>query len=1026
MRASASIRIGVVLTMMATLMAVAPAAAQAAPLSGVSCEAAGADIWAKSEAVPMPGSASPVTVWGYAATSGGAVSVADTVIVATQGQACSVTLHNTLPQPTGLMFQGQALVPDRSGIAAGNVTETTKTYTFTPVQPGTYLYESGMLPGTQYQTAMGLHGALIVRPADWATTGAMTDYGSATTLNTGFTDEAVVVLGELDPALNDSAAPQAFDLRNFAPKFYTINGKAFPNTAPIPVSFGGTALLRYVNAGLLPHSMGLLGLDQRFISSDGGLLGGAAAPAPEGQSARSIAPGETTDSLVTVPATAAGLQFPLYDQSKLLNNNNAGTNQLGAGQPGRIYDLGGMMTLIQVGGSGTGGGGGPITSNIVITPSRTSAGPVQVTADIDSGTNAELFIDQSTGAGLIPDSVTLGVATWNAVDVSTLSTGTHSILIHATTDGVAFGPYDHATLTIDNQGPAITGMTLSPNSANSSAVVIGATANDTATGGSNISTATYSIDGGTPLAMQVAAIVTPISALSATIPAATAGALGEGPHIVLVSATDALGQTGTGTITLTIDRSGPSTDTVSASPSACVVPTVPPATACTNGKVGVDASTQAVRISAHFADAASTVRSAEMFIGTVGANGTGAPFLPEDGSFDFGQEYGYADIPLSTIILKPEGDITLSIHGKDAAGNWGPMTTFVLHIDKTAPVVTTPVTNPVGVTNGATGNATSFVLTTTATDTGAFPTGIVAGEWFEGTDPNVGPKFAMSFVNMPAGDNSENLTATIDFVSLGWTPGTHTISVRALDGAGTWSAARSVTINVVYPNALFSNSFEPATGSIQPFGWSSASGTSRLSLVNAAAMPLVAGNTRGLQTQLACNNAACATALTSYVTDNTPSLDAEYHARFYFNPNGAVLANRVATIFAGYSGNNGGGTQVFRIEARLNAGQYQVRIGIARSNGSSPVFSGWTNVNNAANSIEMSWRSATGGTAKVTFTVNGTAVTLTPAIPNNANTSANTLGSVRLGPSAFTGTGTVSGSLRFDSFVSTRRTVIGP
>ena len=51
MSASASIRIGVVLTMLATLMAVAPATAQAAPLTGMSCEAAGADIWAKSEAV---------------------------------------------------------------------------------------------------------------------------------------------------------------------------------------------------------------------------------------------------------------------------------------------------------------------------------------------------------------------------------------------------------------------------------------------------------------------------------------------------------------------------------------------------------------------------------------------------------------------------------------------------------------------------------------------------------------------------------------------------------------------------------------------------------------------------------------------------------------------------------------------------------------------------------------------------------------------------------------------------------------
>lgn len=1025
MSTSASIRIGVVLGMLATLLAVTPPGAQAAPLSGLTCEGSGADLWAKSGVMPA-GPASGTTVWGYASSPGGAISITDTVIVATQGQPCTVTLHNTLPQRTALMFQAQSLLPDVTGIGA---TDPAQPYTFTPTRPGTYLYESGLVPGTQYQTAMGMHGVLIVRPTGW-TSSSMSDYGASTGLDTRYSDEAVVVLGEIDPALNNGT-PQSFDLRNFAPKFYTINGKAFPSTDPIPVSPGGTALLRYVNAGLLPHSMGLLGLNQSFISSDGGLLGGATSPAPEGQAARSIAPGETTDSLVTVPASAAGLNFPLYDQSKLLNNSNAGTNQLGAGQPGRIYDLGGMMTLLQVSGTGTGGGGGPVTSNVSLAPGRTSSGPVTVTANVDVGTSAELFIDQTTGAGTPTTStVSAGVATWSGLDVSALGSGPHSIIVHASTDGgVTYGPFDHATLVIDKQGPAITGMSLTPNPTNSSpvnptAVVIGATANDTSTGGSNISSATYSIDGGTPTAMQVSAIVNPVSALSATIAAGTVATLSPGSHTVQVSASDALGQIGTGSITLTIDRTGPTTDTVSASPSPF-----------TNGKVGVDATTQAVRIDAHFADDSSTIKAGEMFIGAVGANGTGVPFTPEDGVFDFGQEYGYADIPLSTIILKPEGDITLSIHGKDAAGNWGALTTFVLRVDKTAPSITTPVTNPVSVTNGTTGNATSFVLTTTATDAGAAPTGIVAAEWFEGTDPNVGPKYAMSFVNMPFGDNVENLTATVDFVTLGWAPGTHTVSVRALDGAGTWSAARSITINVVYPNALFSNGFEPATGNNQPFGWWSSSGATggnpRLTLVGAAAMPTVAGNTRGLQARLVCSgNGSCtggSTPQTSYVTDNSPFLDASYHARFYFNPHGAALGARVATIFAGYAGNNGGGTQVFRIESRLNAGQYQVRIGIARTNGASPVFTtNWTNINNAANWIEMDWLSSnSNATAKAHLTVNG-AVVSTAGIPTNANTSANTLGSVRLGPSAFTGTGVVSGNLWFDSFVSTRRTVIGP
>ena len=54
------------------------------------------------------------------------------------------------------------MVPDQTGVAAGGGTTS---YTFTAGAPGTYLYEAGLIPGSQYQVAMGLYGALVVRPA---------------------------------------------------------------------------------------------------------------------------------------------------------------------------------------------------------------------------------------------------------------------------------------------------------------------------------------------------------------------------------------------------------------------------------------------------------------------------------------------------------------------------------------------------------------------------------------------------------------------------------------------------------------------------------------------------------------------------------------------------------------------------------------------------------------------------------------------------------------------------------------------
>ena len=122
-----------------------------------------------------------------------------------------VTLHNTLGAKTALLFQGQQMPLDRSG--AGADTGTTE-YTFTADARG-HLHLRGRTgagvgstrpradTGTQYQTAMGLHGALVVRPAGG---------GQAYDADSAYDDEAVLVLSEIDPALNNKRRP--VDLRH--------------------------------------------------------------------------------------------------------------------------------------------------------------------------------------------------------------------------------------------------------------------------------------------------------------------------------------------------------------------------------------------------------------------------------------------------------------------------------------------------------------------------------------------------------------------------------------------------------------------------------------------------------------------------------------------------------------------------------------------------------------------------------------------------------------------------------------------
>lgn len=1019
MKPSARLRISLALAlaMLATLLTLAPPAAHAALVGGLDCTTGTpVELWAKTGTRTLP-PATSVNVWGYAASSGGTVSIPDTVIVAKANVGCTVTLHNTLGQATALDFQGQGLAPDLTGIAAG----ADGSYTFTPQRPGTYLYEAGLLPGTQYQVALGMVGVLIVRPADWdGTPGTRTDQGPGT--NTDFTDEAAVVLGEIDPALHASATPWTFDLRNYAPRYFTINGEAYPNTAPIGATVGTNLLLRFVNGGLLPHSMGTLGLQQRFVSSDGGVLS-----AHETEVARSVAPGETADGIIAIPAGTEALRFPLFDQTRLLHNSNAGTTTTGNG---RIYDFGGMMTFIEVSGVTTPPATGPTVTNIVVTPDPATGSMVTVTATAVGASGGELYFDSTSGAPLSTTAGVGGSLTWSNVDISTLLTGSHQAIIRAT-DGTNWGPFNSENFTVDRDGPAINALTLTPNPTNgTTAVVLSGTANDTNKGGSNISNvpqARFRVNGGAWMNLTLATTANPVSAFSGPI-AVGSIPTAEGSYAVEIEVSDALGNVGTGTIQLLVDKTAPTSTTVSTLPNGGL----------TNGKIGVDAATQAIRLIQNFADPGniSNVKAAEAFIDVATpVDGAGIKFLPSDGAFDSPTEMGYADIPLSTITQLTDGIHVVKIHARDIAGNWNTtFNTVTLIVDKAAPAVTTPVASPNPTNAGASEGAT-FTVTANATDP-TFSSGLYGAEWFEGTDPGVGHGTPMSTTTAPLGDAAETFAATIDYVALGWAPGNHTISVRSRDGAGNWSTVKTVSVNVVYPNTIFSDGFE--SGSIAAWLGTPA-GTSRLSVDPTASMG--AGSTRGLRVALcSTGSSTCSSSGTfaaSYVTDNSPVQDGAYHARFYVNPNGTVFGNnRQITLLAGYTGaNNGGLPQAFRVELlRPSAGTYQVRMVLARTNGGTLTSGTVALTPSAANRVEISWLSSnSGGTPKLQISVNG--ATFTSALAggalttwNNAQTGAYSIGSVRFGATALTGGGTssVTGRLFLDTFTSMRRTVITP
>lgn len=696
---------------------------------------------AGSTGLPVPGSTTPmsVPVWGYNSSAAAVSKPGGPTLFVDQGATVTIRLHNNLAETTALLIQGQTMIPDTTGVAPGQ----TKIYTFTASQPGTFLYEAGLLPRAQHQVAMGLYGALVVRPPTSAPLRAYAD------TSTEFDDEAVLVLGEIDPILN--FGPTTFDMRDFKPTHFLINGDVYPNTAPISSAPGRKVLLRYVNGGAKHHSMAALGVRQVVVGEDGSALAHARTVV-----AKTIAPGQTADAVVTVPAAAQpGSRFAVYDGNLMLHNGGADNA------------FGGMLTFISVPGTPTGDTTGPVASGLAYAAGTLTATVSDATTGNGNVTAAQYRLDSNPAVAMTGPFGTPTVAVSASL---TVPPGAHTLYVRGQDAAGNWGAF--ATLAVnggDASGPTTSALVLAPNPSNGTAsVALSATASDVASGGSAIASAQYTIGGVLPPIAMTVATTTPVSSITATIPAATVLALSEGTHVVSVTSTDAAGNTGAAaTINLIVDKTGPAASNVSATPNP------------NNGTLPVNQGVQAVRVTATLADTLSNVVAAEGFIDTVGANGSGFPLLPSDGVFNSGTENVFADIPLSTIAALSNGNHSIHVRGRDAAGNWAATTgSVILVIDKVAPTIGSATLAPATLAFGA----ASTTLSVAANGTG---TAIAGGQyWIDGSATP--PASPTAFSGTSATINTSALAA-----------GRHTVYVRVQDAATNWSAVSSATLDVV-------------------------------------------------------------------------------------------------------------------------------------------------------------------------------------------------------------------------------------
>ena len=310
-----------------------------------------------------------IPAWGFADdTAGpGTITVPGPQLTVPAGDTTlTINLTNNLAVPVSINIPGQryptGAAPTVSGgrvlsftnqVAAGG----SGTITFNNVRPGTYLYESGTNPAMEIP--MGLYGALVVRPTTTAGQAYVTN--PLYNVDSSFDNESVMLLSEIDPAFNtyvnannttvDAANKINYSL-SYAPKYFLINGKAYPQTTDISAPHGQKTLLRLINAGTRNTVPTIQGNILTVIAEDGNLLNYS-----RHEFSPSLNAGKTLD-VITAPTTTGYNAF--YDRR--LGTSNAGA------YPGGILTFMGDLNCSPL--KGDVNGDGKITSIDALTVLR--------------------------------------------------------------------------------------------------------------------------------------------------------------------------------------------------------------------------------------------------------------------------------------------------------------------------------------------------------------------------------------------------------------------------------------------------------------------------------------------------------------------------------------------------------------------------------------------------------------------------------------------------------------------------------
>lgn len=190
-----------------------------------------------------------VTAWSYNGM------VPGPLIRVTDGDKVKILVKNDLTEPTTIHWHGIQVPNNMDGIPDETQEPIqpgeTFTYEFVAKPYGTYWYHSHF--DSDKQISVGLSGAFIIEPKGGLASKPDVD--------------KVLMLNEW--RVIDGQTYAAMPATGMDGNFFTINGKAFPETETLNVKVGQKVRLRFVGSGQMIHPMHLHGFPFRIVATDG-------------------------------------------------------------------------------------------------------------------------------------------------------------------------------------------------------------------------------------------------------------------------------------------------------------------------------------------------------------------------------------------------------------------------------------------------------------------------------------------------------------------------------------------------------------------------------------------------------------------------------------------------------------------------------------------------------------------------------------------------------------------------------------